>query len=167
MTALLHHLIAQIILGVIAFLPLAIPSDMPVEGMAPVSRTDNDAIPLAFGVMVYQKQTHSVDQTILHFSRLMDLIYSPLHLYTIHVDIKSSIDIHNGVCRNKYCTHTESGHVSNADTRNWSTSSNCICIPSRNIGWAGQTTAEMMLALMQTADEFTDHPWQHFILIGN
>jgi hypothetical protein len=48
---------------------------------------------------------------------------------------------------------------------------NCESIAPRNVGWAGLTTGEMMLALMQTAHEFTETrslpPWEYFILIGH
>lgn len=107
-------------------------------------------IQLCFGIMIYQKENTSIEQTIHSFQRLFDLIYSntSLHLYIIHLDIKSDYYIHKYIedlCLNK---------------------NNCLKIYSRNIAWGSLSTGEMMLALMQEGYE-TNIKWDYFILLGH
>ena len=94
-------------------------------------------IQLAFGIMTYQKQDKTVEEVLIDFHRLMEIIYTENnHLYVLHIDIKSNptlIEHINNFCELKL---------------------NCIVIKSRNIAWAGLSTGEMMLTLMQTALEY-------------
>lgn len=132
------------------------------------SNIKNDSISpkiqLAFGVMTYQKNGKSVQEVIIDFHRLMKQIYDhDDHLYILHIDIKSDNRLIEYI--NEYCNPKL----------------NCFVIQSRNIAWAGLSTGEMMLALMQTALEYEQHKitaeytnihvpgldWSHFILIGH
>lgn len=116
---------------------------LPSPGPGPSS------IKLAFGIMIYQKDTQSVYQVIESFSRLWESIYTPTkHIYVIHLDIKSDPAIHHEI--QKVCMK----------------SSNCIKIYSRNVAWGSLSTAEMMLALMQEAYE-SEISWEYFILLGH
>lgn len=108
-------------------------------------------INLAFGVMVYQKKERTAVQTLADFHQLMSSIYTPnKHVYSIHVDKKSDAFLLNAI-NNDFCGANK----------------NCASITPRNVGWAGLTTGEMMLALMQTAYEFPNYSWDYFILIGH
>ena len=111
---------------------------------------------LCFGIMIYQKESTSIEQTIESFNRLFDSIYpssssssnSNSHLYVIHLDIKSDRYIHQYI--QDFC----------------SLKSNCIKIYSRNIAWGSLSTGEMMLALMQEGYE-SNIKWDYFILLGH
>jgi hypothetical protein len=108
-----------------------------------------DNIQFAFGVMVYQKQGRSVNDVLLDFTRTFKSIYTPeKHLYIIHLDEKSDIGLHDAIGRTCQAL------------------SNCLQIAPRNVAWAGLTTGEMMLALMQEAYESTLH-FDYFILLGH
>ena len=101
---------------------------------------------LAYGVMIYQKFT--TDDTIRASRLLLDNIYHPTHVYVFHLDVKSSIEVK--IWLDDFCA----------------SKNNCFIISPRNVAWAGLSTAEMMLALMQEALE-CGIPWEYFILIGH
>jgi len=101
---------------------------------------------LAYGIMIYQKFT--VDDTIRASRLLLDNIYHPEHVYVFHLDVKSNVTVKNWL--EDYCI----------------SKNNCFIIAPRNVAWAGLSTAEMMLALMQRALE-CGIPWEYFILIGH
>lgn len=105
---------------------------------------------LAFGVMTYQKEGYSPNQTFTEFQRLMEHIYtSERHVYVFHVDIKSDPLLVEWI--RGYCPVG---------------ASNCLFIEGRNVAWGGLSTGEMMLALMQDAYESVV-AWDHFVLIGH
>jgi hypothetical protein len=108
------------------------------------------AIQLALGIMIYQKETQSINQVMTSFLRLFDSIYTPNnHLYVIHLDIKSDPSLHHEIQR--VCS---------------SRGKNCLKIYSRNVAWGSLSTGEMMLGLMQEAVE-SQIPWEYFILLGH
>jgi Core-2/I-Branching enzyme len=90
------------------------------------------------------------------FHALMDAIYHPHHIYILHIDVKSDEDLIHYILH-EYCQSL----------------SNCFYIYPRNVAWAGMTTGEMMLALMQESLECPTHVatgcrvWDYFILIGH
>ena len=130
-------------------------------------------IQIAFGVMTYQKPGLSVELVLDSFHRLMDTIYSSKdHLYILHVDTKSETGLLDSIY-GEYCDDDGRTH-------------NCGYIRPRNVGWAGLSTGEMMLGLMQAAIEYpiTDYvhnhahgssnyekkeslKWDYFVLIGH
>jgi hypothetical protein len=110
---------------------------------------------LAFGVMVYQKPGQSAEDTFAAFDRLMRVIYSPhKHVYVVHVDVKSDSQLIDRI--HGYCSGT---------------AHNCLHVTPRNVAWAGLSTAEMMLALMQEAFEGdaggAQLAWDYFLLAGH
>lgn len=115
-----------------------------------LTQTTSTPIQLAFGIMVYQKETQSINQILTSFHRLFDSIYTPdNHLYLIHLDIKSDSYLHQEI--QKICVKK---------------SKNCIKIYSRNVAWGSLSTGEMMLGLMQEAVE-SHIPWEYFLLLGH
>jgi Core-2/I-Branching enzyme len=106
--------------------------------------------------MTYSRDGHNVNQTIVDFMRLMDLIYEDEsnHIYVLHTDLKSSPLLLQYV--DKYC-----------DAK-----INCISIHPRSVTWGGVSVTEMNLALMQAADDFR-YPngelssWEYFALLGH
>jgi hypothetical protein len=125
-------------------------------------RAGKAKIQLAFGVMTYQREDRSVDETYAEFLRLMVNIYESeeKHLYILHTDIKSDPMLLNAI-NNDYCAPKR----------------NCRHIDSRNIAWGSLTTGEMMIALMRQADTFfadgskgektSGHAWDYFVLLGH
>lgn len=109
----------------------------------------NDNLRFAFGIMVYQKQEKSVNDVLIDFTRTFNSIYNPHHhVYVIHLDEKSDEILHHAI--NDRCQALP----------------NCLQIAPRNVAWAGLTTGEVMLALMQEAYESTFH-FDYFFLLGH
>jgi hypothetical protein len=122
---------------------------------AATSQLERPPVSLAFGVMVYQKPGQSFEDTYAAFDRLMRVIYSPLkHVYVVHVDVKSDARLIDRI--HGYCP---------------ATAHNCLHVAPRNVAWAGLSTAEMMLALMQEAFEGdaggAQLAWDYFLLAGH
>jgi hypothetical protein len=115
----------------------------------------NANLQIAFGIMIYGKADHRINETTSDFTRLMDIIYDDSnHIYILHTDSKSDPLIHNYI--DEYC----------------SPKSNCYSIESRSITWAGVSITEMNLALMQAADQFkypdgSQSSWEYFVLLGH
>ena len=114
-------------------------------------------IQIAFGVMIFQRQSHTVDETIIDFQRLMNQIYEDEHnhIYVLHTDYKSEDALHVFI-DDKYCQPK----------------ANCMSIESRSVTWAGITVVEMNMALMQAADDFlypngSSSSWDYFVLLGH
>ena len=113
-------------------------------------------IQLAFGVMTYGRESQHVNETILDFMRLMNLIYEDEfnHIYVLHTDIKSDPLVLKYV--DEYC-----------DVK-----PNCISINPRSVTWGGVSVTEMNLALIQAADDFIysdgkSSSWEYFFLVGH
>ena len=113
-------------------------------------------IQLAFGVMTYEREGQSVNETINDFMRLMNQICEDEHnhVYILHTDYKSSSILLRHV--DNYCT----------------TKPNCLSIFSRSVTWGGISVTEMNLALMQAADDFIysdgrSSSWEYFFLLGH
>ncbi len=96
---------------------------------------------IAFGIMTYQKEGVSAEHTFAEFSRLMENIYDKnnnnKHVYVLHTDAKSDPGLISATNR-EYCAKKV----------------NCGYITPRNVAWGSLSTVEMMLALMQRADQF-------------
>lgn len=104
---------------------------------------------LAFGIMVYQKDGVTSEHVVHCFRRIFDAIYSPhKHFYVIHLDIKSNQSIFDDLHR--ICDNL----------------TNCAMVFPRNVAWGGISTGEMMLGLMQRADE-SNYDWEYFVLLGH
>lgn len=125
------------------------------------SRKDPPRVQLAFGVMTYQREDRTVEETYAEFLRLMVNIYESedRHVYVLHTDVKSDPALLRAI-NEEYCAPK----------------ANCRHIPARNIAWGSITTGEMMLALMRKADGFFNdgrsnvtagHAWDYFILLGH
>jgi hypothetical protein len=131
---------------------LSAPSIPLSSSSSPSSTCQQKPIQLAFGLMIYQKDSQSIQQVLESFHRLFDSIYTPHnHLYLIHLDIKSDPYLHfeiQNICSKK---------------------DNCYKIYSRNVAWGSLSTGEMMLALMQEALEVPSSPisWEYFLLLGH
>lgn len=122
------------------------------------------SIQLAFGVMTYQNTGRTEDEVYLDFLRVMNHIYEGehKHIYILHADAKSGSNLISNIYQN-YCSPKK----------------NCATIEPRNVAWGGLTTGEMMLALMQRADQFENYKlsidnqtnpgssWDYFVLIGH
>ncbi len=109
----------------------------------------NPPVKLAYGIMVYQKKDTSIEEVMYCFRRVFDLIYSShKHYYVIHLDIKSDERIFQQI--HEICDSL----------------SNCAMIAPRNVAWGGISTGEMMMALMQGADE-SNYDWDYFVLLGH
>lgn len=114
-----------------------------------VSGGGRDNIQLAFGVMIYQKVGKSVNDVLLDFNRVFKTIYTPSkHVYILHLDEKSDGALRSSI--DQKCKQLK----------------NCLQIAPRNVAWAGLTTGEMMLALMQEAYESEFH-FDYFVLLGH
>ena len=117
-------------------------------------------IQLAFGIMTYQREDRTVEETYAEFLRLMINIYEneDNHLYILHTDVKSDPGLLEAI-NNDYCLPKK----------------NCKHIAARNVAWGSLTTGEMMLALMRKADSFfssneaatNGNNWEYFILLGH
>mmetsp|Transcript_19589 Transcript_19589/g.28181 ORF Transcript_19589/g.28181 Transcript_19589/m.28181 type:complete len:546 (+) Transcript_19589:73-1710(+) len=107
------------------------------------------ALDMAYGIMVYQKSGKSVNDVLHAFDRTLQSVYvRDRHVYTVHTDIKSDPALLQGV------------------SMRCASLSNCVEIPHRNVAWAGLSTGEMMLALMQAAFESNIY-WEYFVLLGH
>lgn len=123
------------------------------------SKQNEAALQIAFGIMVYQKSGRTAEQTYADFLRTMAFIYEgdQNHIYVIHIDVKSEAALVRAITEG-FCAPKK----------------NCKWIPSRNVAWAGLTTGEMMLALMQKANEFywddvsvanVASNWEYFVFV--
>lgn len=123
-----------------------------------VARTAS--IQMAFGIMTYQREDRTVEETYAEFLRLMVNIYEneDNHLYILHTDVKSDPGLLEAINKD-YCMPK----------------ANCRHITARNVAWGSLTTGEMMLALMRKADNFfgpneagtNGKNWEYFILLGH
>jgi hypothetical protein len=161
MTQFLRQVVIAVI-GCICWLSIVNASAGSAEEISSEERSagSKPRIQLAFGIMTYQRDDRTVDETYAEFLRLMVNIYGgeDKHIYILHTDVKSDPSLLHAI-NNDYCAPK----------------ANCRHIESRNIAWGSLTTGEMMLSLMRKADTFFNdggrvtpgHAWDYFVLLGH